>query len=165
MAHFDFEQFARGYSSFDDQTWHRLRVLYHPDARFRDPVHDIRGHEQIERYFDDMAQAAQDCAFTLNEPVIRDDTVVVEWQMIFTSKNLNKGRPITVDGISRLRTENGLIVEHRDYYDLGQMLYENVPLLGRIIRWLKGRLAGSTNGQESDGIDESVATEGLVRGK
>jgi hypothetical protein len=29
---------------------------------------------------------------------------------------------------------------HRDYFDLGAMLYEQLPLLGAVVRTLKGRL-------------------------
>ncbi|HCW90926.1 MAG TPA: transcriptional regulator, partial [Marinobacter sp.] len=28
---------------------------------------------------------------------------------------------------------------HRDYFDAGQLLYENVPVLGRMIRWIRGQ--------------------------
>ncbi len=30
---------------------------------------------------------------------------------------------------------------HKDYYDLGEMVYEHVPILGFIIRKIKGKLA------------------------
>jgi hypothetical protein len=39
-----------------------------------------------------------------------------------------------------LRTRNGKIYYHRDYFDMGAMLYEHLPLLGRIIQRLKHRL-------------------------
>jgi hypothetical protein len=37
---------------------------------------------------------------------------------------------------------DGLIVEHRDYWDVAEELYEKLPLLGTLMRWLKRR-AGS----------------------
>jgi len=33
------------------------------------------------------------------------------------------------------------IVEHRDYFDAGELFYENVPILGGIIRTLKKKIA------------------------
>ena len=63
------------------------------------------------------------------------------WTMKFTSSKMNKGKPISVDGITMLVIENDKITYHRDYYDLGQMLYENVPLLGLIIKRIKRSLA------------------------
>ena len=32
------------------------------------------------------------------------------------------------------------VYRHRDYFDAGALLYEHVPLLGRVIRWLKRRM-------------------------
>ena len=43
--------------------------------------------------------------------------------------------------ISHIRFEER-INYHRDYYDLGEMLYEHIPLYGWFTRQLKTRLAG-----------------------
>ena len=48
---------------------------------------------------------------------------------------------IAVDGCSHLQWRGDRVVFHRDYYDLGQLLYDNIPLLGRVTGWLKRRLA------------------------
>ena len=37
--------------------------------------------------------------------------------------------------------ETKKLTYHEDIYDLGEMLYEHVPLMGTIIKWLKRRLA------------------------
>lgn len=159
MAKFDFEQFARGYGTFDENTWAKLASLYHQDAHFVDPVHDIRGHGAIEGYFKEMCESVQHCEFQLNAPVITEQKVVVSWQMIYRHKVLNSGNDIAVDGISTLTLSNGLIVEHRDYYDLGQMLYERIPVLGALIRMLRRRLAKGTEPQAGPNSSTSTATE------
>ena len=41
---------------------------------------------------------------------------------------------------SYLKTRNGKIYYHRDYFDMGAMVYEQLPLLGRIVRKIKQRL-------------------------
>lgn len=53
-------------------------------------------------------------------------------------KRIKRGREIMVDGISHLRVRDGKVCFHRDYFDAGQLLYENLPLVGRIIRFIKG---------------------------
>jgi hypothetical protein len=35
--------------------------------------------------------------------------------------------------------EQSLIVEHRDYWDAAEELYEKIPVLGALMRWLKKR--------------------------
>ncbi|HDY7901818.1 TPA: nuclear transport factor 2 family protein, partial [Vibrio vulnificus] len=51
-----------------------------------------------------------------------------------------KGACVEVKGVSHLKFEAGKVIYHRDYFDLGEMLYENLPLLGGIIRAIKQRL-------------------------
>ena len=36
--------------------------------------------------------------------------------------------------------EAGKVCQHRDYFDLGAMLYEQLPLLGPVVRTIKMRL-------------------------
>ena len=51
---------------------------------------------------------------------------------------LKRGKPVIVNGLSQL-TCGDRIFYHRDYFDAGQLLYEQVPLLGAVNRWLKRR--------------------------
>lgn len=64
------------------------------------------------------------------------------WTMTYQHSKLNNGQPITVDGMSRLQFQQKIHF-HRDYFDAGQMLYQHVPLLGRVINWLKNRVASA----------------------
>ncbi len=45
------------------------------------------------------------------------------------------------EGVSVMELKSNRIVFQRDYYDLGEMVYERVPLLGRLVRKLRERLA------------------------
>jgi hypothetical protein len=60
--------------------------------------------------------------------------------MTYSHPKLNKGQQIQVDGMSQLKFDDK-IYAHRDYFDLGQMLYEQVPFLGGLIGLLKKRAA------------------------
>lgn len=65
----------------------------------------------------------------------------VQWDMIFIHRKLAGGRPVTIAGVTFLRSdENGKVFYHRDYFDLGAMVYKRVPLLGRLITKIKRRL-------------------------
>jgi hypothetical protein len=57
--------------------------------------------------------------------------------MYLRHKRINGRREIQVEGISHLYIDCGKVNYHRDYFDAGQMLYENLPLLGGIIRKIK----------------------------
>lgn len=64
------------------------------------------------------------------------------WTMTLQAGGLNGGDPVVVPGSSYLRfgDSDNLVVYHRDYFDMGQLVYEHVPLLGRVIGHVKARL-------------------------
>jgi len=46
----------------------------------------------------------------------------------------------TVRGASHLvLDEQGLVTLHRDYWDVAEELYEKLPVVGALMRWLKKR--------------------------
>ena len=65
----------------------------------------------------------------------------LSWVMIFAHPRIAGGRPVRVEGATRLQFDAwGKVCLHRDYFDLGAMLYEQLPLLGPVVRAIKGRL-------------------------
>ena len=44
-------------------------------------------------------------------------------------------------GVSQLQFGEKGIYYHEDIYDMGALIYENIPLFGGGVRWLKQRLA------------------------
>ncbi len=43
--------------------------------------------------------------------------------------------------MAQLGVSDDSIIYHKDYYDLGEMVYEHVPILGFVIKKIKGKLA------------------------
>lgn len=52
-----------------------------------------------------------------------------------------RGRAFSLEGCSEWHWRDGLIVEHRDYWDAATALYEPVPVLGGLLRIIRRRLA------------------------
>ena len=56
-----------------------------------------------------------------------------------------KAQPQCIRGGTFLRLDaQGKVLEHRDYWDSAEELYEKLPVLGALMRWL--RKAGSATG-------------------
>ncbi len=56
-------------------------------------------------------------------------------------KNYNQGRIARSVGISHLRFDTeGKIILHKDFWDAAGGLYEYLPVLGGVMRWIKSRL-------------------------
>ena len=53
---------------------------------------------------------------------------------------LNKGKEFVVQGVSEIHFENNLVTYHRDYFDMGEMVYERIPIFGWITKKIKNRL-------------------------
>ena len=137
------ENLTRFYRRFDADTWRRAAAVYHPQAVFSDPVHRIEGLARIEDYFRDMAADLISCEFEFTHTVTEQDQAFLRWIMRFRHPRLKRGALIEMPGMTRVRVVDGLVIEHEDCYDMGAMVYEQLPLLGRLVRWLRTRLGES----------------------
>jgi len=53
-------------------------------------------------------------------------------------KSFDSARTQRIQGVSQLElAADGRISLHRDYWDAAEELYEKLPLLGALMRWLK----------------------------
>jgi hypothetical protein len=133
------ENFIFIYQSLSVDNLSGLTKLYHQDVTFQDPIHQISGFQQLKEYFENLYQNVNSCTFVINQVLHEGNQAAIYWTMIYTHHRLNAGEPIKVEGSSLIMGDNDKVVYHRDYIDLGQMLYEHIPVLGRVIRWLKVR--------------------------
>ena len=117
----------------------KLREIYDDQVLFRDPVHDMRGLVELEDYFTSMCADLTDCRFEYLDEVVGERTAYVKWVMHFRHPRL-KNRLISVRGVSHLKFGDK-VKYHEDFYDMGAMLYEQLPVLGNVTRWLRLRLA------------------------
>jgi len=123
-----------------------LPQVYATDVVFVDPVHRVEGIAALQAYFDRSYSNVISCKFEFTGEVIQGDTAVLKWIMHVTHRSLAAGRPIDVPGVSWLKasaTEPEKIAYHEDYYDLGALVYEQLPLLRRIVACIKARMSGS----------------------
>ena len=133
-------RFKSFYADFGSAQLSRLADIYHDDVVFRDPVHEIRGLVELEDYMTTLAADLEDCRFEYLDELLGDQAAYIKWVMHFRHPRLGS-RPISVRGVSHLHLADGRVIYHEDFYDMGAMLYEQVPLLGNVTRWLKLRLA------------------------
>lgn len=135
------ERFSQFYTDIDTMQIDQLSTIYSQEVVFIDPIAEYEGLKSVERYFAKLLTNAAHCQFmihSMNQTVQQE--YVLTWTMTFTSSRLNRGKPINVDGITQIRIQNNKICFHRDYYDVGQMIYENVPILGYWVKKIKERI-------------------------
>lgn len=134
-------KFIEVYSQLSIENVHYIIDVYHDDIKFSDPAHQLSGLSQLLKYFDSLYSNVTECSFVIDEVFFQDKNAAIYWTMTYRHKHLNKHKPITVTGHSKLVGEKDKVIMHRDYLDLGQMVYEHVPLIGIVIKTLKNKLS------------------------
>ncbi len=128
------------YEHFGPSALVDIPSVYDDAVVFEDPIHRVEGLAALQAYFGKTTANVTQCAFHFhNVQVLPENAAWITWRMDFAHPRLRAGTPLAVEGVTHLRFGER-ITYHRDYFDLGSMLYEHVPLIGGAVRWLKGRL-------------------------
>jgi len=120
----------------------RLDAFYAVDARFKDPFNDVRGVPAIRRIFEHMFASLDEPRFAVIDVVADGDQCFLTWDMHFRMKRFSR-EPQVIHGGSHLRFDgDGKVALHRDYWDAAEELYEKLPGIGALMRWLKRQANG-----------------------
>ena len=133
------ESFKCGYQDLLKTDCSQLGLFYAQDLLFKDPIHEIRGLVALEDYLINLSSELQECRFEYLDQLISDQAAYIKWVMHFRHPKLGS-KLIDVRGVSHLKWTDKIDF-HEDFYDMGAMLYEQVPLIGSVTQWLKQRLA------------------------
>ena len=121
----------------------RIPALYTEDALFKDPFNEVQGHSAIEHIFAHMFEALQAPRFVITQQVQQGVQCFVTWDFFFAVAGMDGGKKQTIRGATHfvLREDAGVwrVAVHRDYWDAAEELYEKLPVLGGLMRWLKKR--------------------------
>ena len=117
----------------------RLGEFYTADARFKDPFNEVQGVPAIQQVFRHMYASLHEPRFVVRDVIVQGDQCFLSWDFVFRFKRFSNELQ-TVRGGSQLQLDPiGLITLHRDYWDAAEELYEKLPLIGGLMRWLKKR--------------------------
>jgi len=120
----------------------RLGDIYADDTRFKDPFNEVRDLAGIRRVFAHMFDSLGAPRFAVLDVIVQGDQCFLTWDFLFEAPRLGPGTT-TIHGGSHLRFgPNGRLVLHRDYWDAAEELYEKLPAIGALMRWLKRCAAG-----------------------
>ena len=103
-----------------------------------DPLHKVSGLLSLKKYYTNMYKNVQSIHFNFKNFVVQEERIVGFWTMSLQAKGLNQGREFQVEGTSLfIFNSDGKVQSHRDYLDLGEMIYEKIFGLGFIIKKIK----------------------------
>jgi len=138
MKNTDVTQFVLNMNALDTSDIKDvLAQTYSADVKFIDPVKEIDGLSDLTNYFEHIYKNVSKCQFTLNSNVSAGQGHSLQWLMTLQHQKISKHKAIHLDGASFLKYENNKVCYQRDYYDMGAMVYEHLPLIGQVIKKIR----------------------------
>jgi hypothetical protein len=114
--------------------------IYDAQARFKDPFNEVTGVPAIEGIFRHMFASLHEPRFVVTEQVVQGAQCFLTWEFHVRLRSYRPSQPQVILGASHLVfAATGLVTLHRDYWDAAEELYEKLPILGGLMRWLKRR--------------------------
>jgi hypothetical protein len=126
-----FERFGRDRA--DDEAMLRDgTALYAPTMRFQDPIQTIDGRDEYVAMCRRLLVRPKAIRFHVDELVESPTDVFMTWRMDMTPK---LGPRVLASAVTHCRLDaDGLVVWHRDYWDLVGDVVGQVPVVGRAWR-------------------------------
>lgn len=141
---FDITQFKQLYKKFDSTSLARLPNIYSPSIIFKDPVHQLKGIGALSNYFASFCHPDMQYEFHITNEIVSHGQAFFQWQMHYQHPRLQAGSPLTLQGGTLIKF-NSKIIYHEDFYDMGAMIYQHLPLIGWIVKKINQRIAEPTS--------------------
>jgi limonene-1,2-epoxide hydrolase len=116
----------------------RLAPFYDPEVVFRDPLQTLHGREAFLAMNRRIVARASHLSFDVREALGSGESLFLAWSMDYRPRG---GPAIVFEGATHARVRAGLIVEHRDYWDLLSSVALSLPILRRVYASLAPHLA------------------------
>jgi len=129
------------FNALNRDTMNLLESFYDPEIVFEDPIVHVEGLPDLRAYYVSMYESVVDIRFDISNHYVDGDRHVVSWTMTVVHERFNQGEDVVVDGVSVIHfNASDLVVYHRDYFDMGALVYEHVPVLGYVVGRVKERI-------------------------
>ena len=134
-------EFKNAWEHFDESSLWHLEKLYSPSLVFIDPIGKIEGRDEFLSHLESQCKKLDECRFWFDEKleVISNNQASLVWCMTMRHKAIGDGKATETRGVSIIQFDT-LVTFHRDYFDLGQMVYQHLPVLGSVVRMVNRKL-------------------------
>lgn len=131
------------FNGLNKDTMHLVDEFYQVDAHFEDPMGRHIGIEEIRKYYINLYKNVESIRFDFSNFICLHKDCSATWAMHVKAAGLNGGEVVSVSGNSVFKfDESGKVIYQRDYFDMGEFIYERIPILKNIILFIKSKLKG-----------------------
>ena len=133
------ERLKQYYTDWGECSHEKLGAIYTEDIVFEDPIERISGIDQLNAYFLQSQRGLNYCRFVFHDEIVTDSQATLMWTMNYSHRKLNRGENLAMTGSSWIQYSDKVTYQ-RDFYDMTQMVFDHVPLLGKVTGYLKNRM-------------------------
>jgi len=133
-----FKEIALWFETLTPASLGQVAEIYASDAIFIDPFNTLRGVDTVRAVYQHMFDTLEQPRFIVTTTVAQSRQAFMTWDFHFQ----RNGQPSIISGCTQFElNEFGHIILHRDYWDAAQQVYEKVPLLGSVLRFLRRKIS------------------------
>lgn len=126
------ELWSKTYNTDGKPDWSHIFPYYHKDIVFQDTIQRIEGIEDFTAMCNRLTKRTYKLNMEIVSIVQNENIIMFEWIMTMMFK---KYPSTPLYGCSKLTISNdGLILEQRDYYDLWGDIFNNIPHWNKMYR-------------------------------
>ena len=119
----------------------RVQAVYASEAYFNDTVKEVNSNKKIAHYLAKSLEATETVRIEVSDVARSGVDYYFRWVMNIKFRNLNNGGWTESEGVSQIRFDHeGKVLLHRDFWDAADGLFAYMPIVGSLLRWVKGRL-------------------------
>lgn len=133
----DIDKVISWYETLSEKNLESIGSLYAHSAFFKDPFNEVTGRESIEHIFRDMFKQLKNPKFIFKDKFQESNQAFTTWDFTFMAK----GKNYSIHGSTHLKFNNeGLVVYHRDYWDVGEEVLLKVPFVRSLYGILRKKI-------------------------
>ena len=116
-----------------------FQSIYVKKVHFKNPFDEFYDVAALYHFIQQLYQKVDDPKLVITEYVSDRKIIYLKWTFHFCFHEKQENH--SIEGVSRIVCDTeGKILEHTDYWDAAKNIYETLPLLGSLIRWVKKKI-------------------------
>lgn len=134
--------FVETYGDFTGkQLSQRLRDLYAEELFFNDTLHSIHDRAALVDYLQRTSERLDDMTLTILDSSRQGADLYLRWMMTTDFRVGFRDIEAETAGMTHLRfNEQGEVILHQDFWDSRQGVFEHIPVVGGVLRWIRNGL-------------------------
>jgi hypothetical protein len=121
----------------------RMEAMYATNVQFSSPYINLVGRDALAEHYKSLFANLKSFSLDITEEFVSGQETVLLWDITYAHPKLNSGDTLKISGVSHLTFADDQVISQKDYFDAGAMVYENVTLVGRLVKWVKNKVVGA----------------------